>query len=202
MRCWPIAVMFWRMQMVDRRITFSVDFYIMYALMLLLLPLRWVFAWVTAAAVHELCHIFALLLCRRSITSLHITAAGASILTEDLDPVQDILCSLAGPVGGLCLLFLAEIFPRAALCALWQSGYNLLPLRNMDGGRALFQGLVICFGEGRAVRLQTVIHYTLLVLICAFSLWAGLVWRIGLLPIVISAVIVLRNRKNPCKENF
>ena len=184
------------------QICISTDFYIVYAFMLLLLPVKWVVAWVLSTLTHELFHIFALLLCKRRIRTLRITATGASIYTEYLTGSQDIFCSLAGPIGGLSLLFFAEKNPQLALCAVWQNIYNLLPIGKQDGSRAVYRGLQLLFREDTVYHLHIVIHYTVLIGVCLFGLWASTVLKLGLLPVVISVLIVIRNRKTPCKEDF
>lgn len=202
MRFIPIANIFWRTRMDKIHWSVSISFYIVYALMLFLLPLKWACAWIIAATVHEIFHIFALVLCRCRITRVHISAAGASIETENLSPVQSALCSLAGPLGSLCLLTTSGIFPRLALCATWQCCYNLLPMRDMDGGRALHQILSFCLGGHKADKLCLIIHYTVLFVVCFVGVWAGIFRHLGVLPILISSLILIRNRKTPCKETY
>lgn len=107
------------------------------ALMLLVLPLRWILAWCAAAAVHEGCHALALILCSGRILSVRLGLGGAQIAVTPLTPGRELLCALAGPVGALGLLALGRQFPVLAVCAALQSSYNLLPLYPLDGGRAL-----------------------------------------------------------------
>ncbi len=106
-------------------------------LMLLLLPLRWCFAMVVASAVHELFHIVSVWLCVCPIYSMSIQFGGAVIKTNIADWRKELLCILSGPVGSLILVIFYKFIPEIAVCALLQSAYNLLPLPNLDGGRAL-----------------------------------------------------------------
>ena len=108
------------------------------ALSLLLLPLRWVLAWLLAVAVHEGCHMLAVWLCGGSLESLRLNGWGASMVANDLTAPQELLCVLAGPIGGaVVLLPLMRYLPATAVCGLLQSAYNLLPFIDLDGGRAL-----------------------------------------------------------------
>ncbi len=105
--------------------------------MLLFLPLRWCFSLVLASAVHELFHITAVLLCGCRIHHMDIRFGGAVIEAEPMTGCRELLCILAGPLGSLLLVLLYRYFPGIAVCALVQTGFNLLPLPHLDGGRAL-----------------------------------------------------------------
>ena len=107
------------------------------ALMLLLLPLRLVFAALLAALIHEGAHILALKLCKNPVSGLQIGVGQILIRTAPLPPGQELLCALAGPFGSFLCLLLVRSFPLLALCGFIQGAYNLLPLYPLDGGRAL-----------------------------------------------------------------
>lgn len=107
------------------------------ALMLMLAELRWVAAFLTSAAVHELCHILALRLLRCPIQRISVGITGAKLYVSDLPCKQALLASLAGPLGGLLLTMTGRWFPRLAVCAFFHSAVNLIPLYPLDGGRAL-----------------------------------------------------------------
>ena len=113
------------------------DVCIFLALGLLILPLRWLLAAILAAAFHEGCHWLAVRLCGGSITALRIGSSGAQMDAVGLSAGKNLICSLAGPVGGLFLLLFMQWIPCIALCALCQSAYNLLPIGPLDGGQAL-----------------------------------------------------------------
>ena len=110
---------------------------VLMALGLLILPLEWVAAAVMAGAFHELCHILAVLLLGGRLRSFSFHLGGARLETWDLPWDRALLATLAGPLGGLLLLLLLHEMPRTAICALVQSGFNLLPVYPLDGGRAL-----------------------------------------------------------------
>lgn len=107
------------------------------ALMLLLLPLKWVAAAFLAAAVHELFHLGAVYLTGGRISGICIGSRGAVMSPNELRPLQEFLCTIAGPVGSFSLLLFARWMPRVAICGLLHGIYNLLPLLPLDGGRIL-----------------------------------------------------------------
>lgn len=120
-----------------RRLRLEASACIAWAVMLLVLPLKWLAAAALAALWHELCHYFALHLVGAEVQGVRIGGRGAVMHTGQLLPWQECVCALAGPVGGLMLLPLARWFPRVAVIGLVHSVYNLLPLYPLDGGRAL-----------------------------------------------------------------
>ncbi len=125
-----------RKQMV-REVRIEYSFCIFAAVILLVFPLNIVLAWVLAVVVHEVSHYIALRLCGVDVTGLSIGAAGINMETSGMSAKQEIICSLAGPFGGFCLLFFARWLPCSAICAFAHSIFNLLPLYPLDGGRAL-----------------------------------------------------------------
>lgn len=127
----------------NRSISVAPGFLIQLAAGILLLPAYWVVAWAVAALFHELCHYIALKLCGVHVFSLRIGLSGAIIETEAMLPKQELISSLAGPVGGILLISLLHICPEIAICALLQSLFNLLPIYPFDGGRAL-SSLISC----------------------------------------------------------
>lgn len=111
--------------------------FIVVTLTLLLLPVQWLVATAMAAAVHELAHILAVILCGGRIGNIRIRAQGGLIQAELDGPFRRIIASLAGPAASLCLACLAKKFPRISFAALLQGIYNLLPVYPLDGGRAI-----------------------------------------------------------------
>ena len=102
-----------------------------------------------AAGLHECGHFFALRLFGGEIDALRLTAFGAEMRirhSERLSYSRELAAVLAGPaVNLLCALLLG----RMAVALDWERGYmlsgihmllalfNLLPMRALDGGRAL-----------------------------------------------------------------
>lgn len=107
------------------------------AMIVLLLPLRWIFCAVIAAAFHESCHALAVFLCGGKVRELSVGDRGAVMLADGMSAAKTLICVLAGPIGSLLLLLYIRWIPRIALCALVQTIYNLLPIYPLDGGRAI-----------------------------------------------------------------
>ena len=120
-----------------RRIRIHEDFFFFSAILLLLLPLRWIGAGFLAALVHELGHYVTVRLLGGGIVSGEISCRGAKMTALPMKPGQELLAVLAGPGASLLLLFLGPLFPRLAFCGLIQGMFNLLPIYPLDGGKAL-----------------------------------------------------------------
>ncbi len=116
--------------------------------MLLLADARWVLAAAAAAAVHELGHLAVLWMYGRRILGFRADLGGAVIRTEPLSARQELFCALAGPAAGLMTVLFARWVPRMALCALIQTGCNLLPIYPLDGGRVCRNIRNICCKDG------------------------------------------------------
>ena len=112
-------------------------FWIVFALMALLFPLRMLAGIVLAAAIHELGHIIALILCGGHVRRICLRVGGARIEATPLPHGQALLCILAGPAAGALTILAWNRFPELAVAGLVQTGFNLLPLYPLDGGRAL-----------------------------------------------------------------
>ena len=120
-----------------RRISFDYGFCFLAALLLLMLPLRWVAAYFLAAWVHEMGHLLAVCLLGGRVSCLEFSFRGARMHTSALSPGRQLVCLLAGPGASFALLPLVAFYPQLAFCGLVQGVYNLLPVGNMDGAGAL-----------------------------------------------------------------
>ena len=120
------------------RIYLSSGFYIWLSTALLMVPLRWIAAWVGAAFIHEIGHYITLRLFDVGVESVEFCGAGCVMKTAPVYGLTEVICAAVGPVASLLLVFLWKDYPRLAICALLQCMYNLLPIYPLDGGRIFF----------------------------------------------------------------
>lgn len=154
---------------------------ILAAMLVLILPLRWILAALGAAAVHELSHFAAVKLCGGNIQSFYIGKRGALMRAGAMPRWKTLICVLAGPIGSLLLLLLLQWIPRIAFCGLVHAAYNLVPLYPLDGGRILH----CLFGE----KTCTVIESIFLGVIFVLAVYLSVFLRLGLFPLVVVFVL-------------
>ena len=177
--------------------------YLLLALGLLILPLRWLLAWLVAVAVHEGCHLAAVLLCGGRVDAFWLDAGGASIVANDLMAGQELFCVLAGPVGAVILLLpWIRWIPATAVCAVLQSACNLLPLAFLDGGRAVRCVLGMWMMDRKADKISRIIHNICVSAIAVFGIYAAFWMKLGLMPVILSLWCAAKGNfvKIPCKE--
>ena len=176
------------------------EVFLLLALMILLLPLRWVIAFVTAAMWHELCHAAAVYLCGGMISRVTVSGFGAIMDSRLSTTAQELVCTLAGPFGGLILLLFAPVFPRLALCAAAHSFYNLLPMLPLDGGRALRCILQLLIPR-HAAAICTGVQWGTRIFVFCITAYFVLAWNLGLLPLLLIVRLLLPNTaKTPCNK--
>ena len=112
-------------------------FWLILGLMVLLFPMRVLAGILLAAAIHEAGHILAVRLCGGRLNRIRLHIGGAELIAAPLSPGRELLCILAGPAAGALTVLAWRIFPELAVAGLLQTAFNLLPLPNLDGGRAL-----------------------------------------------------------------
>lgn len=171
------------------------------ALCILVLPLQWILALLLAALWHELCHYIAIRLCHGNICGFWVGIGGARLEVHGMTQGQELLCAMAGPVGGLLLLPLARWIPRIAICAAVQSAYNLLPVFPLDGGRALRCVLERFLPPGKTDIICSAVTVLVLCVMAAFGVLGCIMLRLGVVPLVASAGGIIRVicSKIPCK---
>ena len=139
-------------------------FCVFLALMLLMVPLRWLGAWLTAGVLHEFGHYGMLQSCGKRVYGIRADWNGIRMETEPLGRAQW-ACALAGPVSSLLVIGLYRWFPRIAICAFVQAITNLLPIYPLDGGRVLVGLLSLSLPEKTAYRICSIISGFFIVLV-------------------------------------
>ena len=182
----------------------STGFCVILAMMLLTLPLKWLISAIIAAVYHELCHILAVRLCHGEIHRLDLSADGAKLNISAISPGRELICALAGPLGGLIPLFFSRLIPRIAICAAFQSFYNLLPIYPLDGGRALWCGMSMAISEDRAKQFCRGVETVCLAAIILAAIYGAFILKLGI-SCLFPAILILghvKNRKTPCKQRL
>lgn len=171
------------------------------AVMILLLPPKWIMSAMIAALIHELCHYLAILACSGKTAGVGLYSFSARMALPEMGRGKELLCALAGPFGGLVLWFLAPRFPRLALCAAVQSLYNLMPVYPLDGGRALRCVLHIFLPPSAAEFAEAFFSWLTIGVLLILSLYVFAVLRQGVLLLFATVVLVFRSKdaKIPCK---
>lgn len=184
--------MHWYMQGNTPRI--SAGFYLTLALMLLVMPLRWLVAAIFAAIFHEFCHYAVIRILCGTAANVRIYSYGARMPLPEMERWKELLCALAGPAGGCLLLALSPFFPRLAVCAMVQTAYNLLPIYPLDGGRALACALSMFSTPPKAAVVMSVTGYFVRSLVVMLGLYGTFFLKMGLMPLLLTAVIIIRTK--------
>lgn len=164
---------------------------VLWALWLLVLPLRWLLGAAMAAAFHELCHVAAVVLMGGKIERFRLGGKGALIVSSGLSVPRQLICTLAGPLGALLLLPFARWLPVIALCAFFQSIYNLLPVWPLDGARAwrLLLSLTVSPQAARKIWFWTekIVFFSMII----GALYAYFWLRWGIAPFLVAFGVIL-----------
>ena len=179
---------------------FHSSFYFQLALCLLVLPLRWLFAWVLAAMIHEVGHIIAIVWSGHRVGNIVIKGLGAEIHTDSLGS-DEWLCAMAGPVASSFLVLLSKVFPLLAICAFIQATVNLLPIPPLDGGRILKGLLCFIFEEKNADKYTKIIGILIVIVtLIAFWYFSEVSLRFVVIGICIIIIVNIVKIKIPCKH--
>lgn len=194
------------MQIFRNKISFNIgnNGYILAVLMLLLLPLRWIAAWLLASVVHEFFHYLIIKAFRIPVLAVRITPQGVYIATAPMPYYAEFLASIAGPVGALSLLFLAKWLPVTAICAYCQSLYHLLPVFPLDGGRAFKSLTMMLMPEPTAAAISRGVSAAVLFIIAVLGIYCSFFLHLGPLPLLAGIFLPIKCGyvKIPCKDRF
>ena len=126
----------------------------------------------TAAAIHELGHISAIIIMGGEISMLTVNAGGLKIdyNSTKFTYLQDIICAASGPLMGLIAAKLASLLGFTVLSGISFviSIFNLLPVRPLDGGKILYNTYLLLF-ESRAEHLTVITEVATLTLLWIIS---------------------------------
>ena len=169
----------------------TAGFCILWAFLLLILPLHLLLAAMGAALFHELGHGLAIYVTGGKITRLTVGAGGMVMETTPMPPGKEVLCALAGPAGSFLLASLYFRIPMVAVCGMVQGCFNILPLYPLDGGRAMKCLLEWLFPlQAEKIRKMVEILTLAFLLVLAIRVGNGAILAWGMLAM----------RKIPCKD--
>lgn len=172
---------------------------ILWALFLLVFPLKWMIAFFLAALIHEVFHYIAINLLGKRVKKIQIGFGGIKIDIPNMTYGEECLCALAGPVGGFLLLSMCRIYPELAVWGMFQSIYNLLPVYPLDGGRAVRCIALILFPRYADIVCLCIEMVTIIgiILVC-------IVLRMGFLSVLIGCFLTgkILYGKRPCKQSI
>lgn len=166
------------------------DVWLPWAALLLILPLKWILAAVTAACVHEAAHLICIYLFGGRVRRIRLKACGAVIEAERISGYREVLCALAGPLGSLSLLLWIRSVPLLGLCGLVQGLFNLFPVYPMDGGRIL-TGLLESLIPSKAEMISKIVQNSILFAILITAIVCSVWFHLGVLPVLFAAGTIL-----------
>jgi len=183
--------------MISFRVVIEPFTYFFWAFLLLILPLPWFVAFLTAALLHEMFHIAALMLMKKQVQQIRIGLDGIRMDVSGLSDGQELFCALAGPCAGFLLLGVRKWYPELSVVAVVQSLYNLIPIYPLDGGRVVRCGVTL-LGFHNVDRLCNGIEVITYVLIFAFCT----VLKLKAMALLIGGMLVGKVvfGKIPCKQ--
>ena len=170
--------------LLNERIEVGWELCVLLAFSIFLIPINWLFSWMIAVCIHELCHYVALRVCGARIYRIKFGLLGAKMDTEALNFFQEILGAAAGPLGSFLLASFVNKYPFLVLCAFIQGVFNLMPIYPMDGGRIVRCLFALIFGSTKGERLALYFAFAFSAVLLALALYIGLKLNFGILPII------------------
>lgn len=150
-------------------------------------------AFLAAVLVHELGHLAALRCCRIPVLRLRITINGAIISTTVLEPKEELVCALAGPLGsGVLAVAVLRLWPICSMVSLALAAVNLLPLLPLDGGRILRAGLEMTVSPKAVLWIMRISGFVVAGALMLCACWTAVWLQAGLWPIFAALVLLWR----------
>ena len=166
-----------------QKMKLGISFFSLLMLLLLILTRSYLsLAALVAAALHECGHIIAAKLCGIPLVDMKLGIFGATLTTDRAlcSYGKEILLASAGPATNLlcfalCSLLHVDCEAIELFCvASWALAIlNLLPIRELDGGRIVYCALASTFSPSLASRVVGALSFGII-----FSLWALSVYLI------------------------
>lgn len=175
------------------KITVQKNVYIYAVFMILLMPLRWLFAWMLAVILHEMFHYLFVWILGGKVYEIILGINGIKMSASELEDSSRLIAIIAGPIGGMIPICFAKFFPELAICCLILSVYNLLPLPFLDGGHVL----AIFIANEKNIKI---IEFFVLGALSVVGFLATFFWGFGIFPMVFVLTVWFRRRKKPCKQ--
>ena len=134
-------------------------------------------ALLTAVLVHECGHVAAIYLCGMKVLAVRPELSGLKIIySQTGDCRAELIAALAGPLAGAVYCFIVRngggMWGLSAQLSLLYTLFNMLPVKKLDGGRALYLIVENFFGEAEAADLVGLFSS----LVCALFLGFGIVY--------------------------
>jgi stage IV sporulation protein FB len=152
-----------------------------------------------SAVLHELGHYIPLRLLGGRVSSMELTGGGVIMIsTQPMNYKRELFTVLAGPFAslGFALLFsltdgiMAGQMALAGMC-LSHAIFNLLPMRGLDGGRAL----ELILGTAGFTRTDTVLTVSTAITVTVLAAFCGyLAWRTQNLSLLLAMIYILMRR--------
>ena len=180
--------------MINKRLKAGGGFCLLLAVLLLGIPLKWIFAVIAAAAVHEMGHYLAICLLSKTGTKVHFLTFSAQMELPSMGAGREVICAMAGPVAGFVLLLFSRWLPRIAVCAFFQSAWNLLPLYPLDGGRCLLCILKAILSPPKVRRIYLTVVVIVCVLLVTLAFYASFVLEMGMFPFLLLTLMLFRTK--------
>ncbi len=132
-------------------------------------------ALVMAVLVHELGHLFAIILMGMKVTDIHVEPCGLCLDYAGVNSnTREIIAALAGPFMGM-LFFRLSLYSKSALLmlsgrlSLLYSVFNLLPAKPLDGGRIFAHLAETMLGDFEGARISKLASAAISILLMIFG---------------------------------